>query len=100
MTKTHWWRSIRPCLKMPFDFVSLIASRHVKVALTGQGADEPWGGYPRHRGVRLSQLYSRMPRLITRGVLAPLTQRFAKGELLKRGAESLDEPDLLSRFVK
>ena len=83
-----------------FYFVSLIASRKVKVALTGQGADEPWGGYSRHRGVKLSGMYHHLPRFVTQGVARPLARWFAKSELMQRGAESLDEPDVLTRFVK
>ena len=44
-----------------FYFVSKIAREEVKVALTGQGADEPWAGYDRYLGVKLSTFYSRMP---------------------------------------
>src|SRR6185503_19751540 len=51
-----------------FYFVSRITSRHVKVALTGQGADEPWAGYGRHLGVKMSEAYSRLPQFITKGV--------------------------------
>jgi asparagine synthase (glutamine-hydrolysing) len=83
-----------------FYFVSLIASRKVKVALTGQGADEPWAGYPRYLGVKLSAAYSRLPLFFTRGLAKPLVERFAKNELLKRGVASLDEPDILARLVK
>ncbi len=81
-------------------FVSLIASRKVKVALCGQGADEPWAGYPRYLGVKLSSAYSCLPRFFTRGIAEPLVERFAKNELLKRGVAALDEPDLLARLVK
>src|ERR1700688_4699931 len=83
-----------------FYFVSLIASRKVKVALSGQGADEPWAGYPRHIGIRLSQTYSELPRFVTHGMVRPLVDRFAKDERLRRGAIALSEPDLLSRLVK
>ena len=83
-----------------FYFVSLIASRKVKVVLSGQGADEPWAGYPRYKGIKLSAAYSRLPRFVTRGLVEPLVERFAKNELLKRGAASLDEPDVLARLVK
>ena len=34
------------------------AARRVKVVLTGQGADEPLGGYPRHQAARLARLLS------------------------------------------
>ena len=45
-----------------FYFVSKIAREEVKVALSGQGADEPWAGYDRYLGVKLSTLYSRYAR--------------------------------------
>ena len=54
-----------------FYFLAGIASQRVKVALTGQGADEPWAGYDRYLGVKLSTLYSRLPQMIT-GRVAPL----------------------------
>src|SRR5207245_1700077 len=48
-----------------FYFVSQLAGRKVKVALTGQGADEPWAGYDRYVGIKLSELYHRLPSFIT-----------------------------------
>ena len=83
-----------------FYFVSKIASQHVKVALTGQGADEPWAGYGRHLGAKLSILYSRLPRALTRGVFSRLFRLFPALEQLKRGTLALDEPDILTRFAK
>lgn len=85
-----------------FYFVSKIASAEVKVALTGQGADEPWAGYDRHLGVKLSTFYSRLPLAITQR-LAPLLAKVpgaGRFERLKRGIESLAEPDMLTRFAK
>jgi len=82
-----------------FHFVSKLASTRVKVVLTGQGADEPWAGYHRHLGVKLSTLYSKLPRPLTaavRGVISMLP----RNERLKRGVASLDEPDMLTRFAK
>ena len=38
------------------SFVAAVARPHVKVVLTGQGADEPLGGYPRHQALRLARL--------------------------------------------
>ncbi len=83
-----------------FYFVSFIASQKVKVVLSGQGADEPWAGYDRYKGVKLSQLYSRLPNLFTDRMVRPLVGRFSSNEKLRRAVESLDEPDLLSRFIK
>jgi asparagine synthase (glutamine-hydrolysing) len=82
-----------------FYFVSKIAAEKVKVALTGQGADEPWAGYQRYVGIKLSQVYSRLPPFVTEAI-----KRFVlmlpRNERWKRGVAALDEPDLLTRFVK
>jgi asparagine synthase (glutamine-hydrolysing) len=82
-----------------FYFVAHMTSQKVKVALTGQGADEPWAGYARYMGVRLSHLYSRLPQPLTKGILRRISERYVKHERLKRGFESLHERDVLSRFL-
>ncbi len=78
----------------------MLARRKVKVALTGQGADEPWAGYDRHRGARFSTAYAGLPHVFTAGFIRPLVERFSKSEKLRRAVVSLNEPDVLSRFVK
>lgn len=83
-----------------FYFVSLIASRKVKVTLSGQGADEPWAGYGRHLGAKVSQYYSLLPESVTAGIIEPLMDRFARRESIRRGALALGERDPLSRLVK
>src|SRR5581483_11649055 len=83
-----------------FYFLSKITSERVKVALTGQGADEPWAGYDRYLGVKLSTFYSRLPRLITNRVAPALAKVPGRMERLKRGVASLAEPDILTRFAK
>jgi len=83
-----------------FHFVSKLACRHVKVALTGQGADEPWAGYHRYRGVKLSSLYSRLPPLLTRQIAKLIGRMPLPMEQLKRGVVALGERDILTRFVK
>jgi asparagine synthase (glutamine-hydrolysing) len=83
-----------------FYFVSMLASRKVKVVLTGQGADEPWAGYDRYIGARLSETYSRLPSFLTNRIFRPLVNRFARSEKLLRGVNSLSEPDVLGRLVK
>ena len=83
-----------------FYFVSRLTAQRVKVALSGQGADEPWAGYDRHRGASLSAVYSKMPRLATRGFGALVQRLPGRMERLKRGADSLAEPDMLTRLTK
>lgn len=83
-----------------FYFVSRITSEHVKVALTGQGADEPWAGYGRYAGAKLSTYYSRLPRPLIDAVATLVTRIPGRFEALKRGALALGEPDVLTRFAK
>jgi asparagine synthase (glutamine-hydrolysing) len=83
-----------------FYFVAKLARQRVKVALSGQGADEPWAGYDRYIGVKLSGLYSRMPGVV-RNHVAPWAARIpGRLERFKRGLLSLGEPDVLTRFTK
>ena len=84
-------------------FVSQLASRHVKVVLTGEGSDETLAGYNRYRvteyNARLGALYQRcLPGFARRGVsrlLAGLPassrlRQHASRTFLMRGAD-LDE---------
>ena len=83
-----------------FYFLSKLASGNVKVALTGQGADEPWAGYGRYVGVKLSTMYSRLPTALTQALAAIILRMPLPSERLKRGVVALGERDLLTRFVK
>jgi asparagine synthase (glutamine-hydrolysing) len=57
---------------VPLYFVSKLASKHVKVVLTGEGSDELFGGYERYRwtlmNVRGASVYSRLSPRIRRGI--------------------------------
>src|SRR4051812_37071658 len=79
-------------------FLSLceLASGHVTVALTGQGADELFGGYRKHRVASLAESWTRVP-----GAL-----RAPAGAALRRGPgrawrlfEALEAPDPVSRLL-
>ena len=83
-----------------FYFLAQLTSGRVKVALSGQGADEPWAGYDRYLGVKLSNVYSCLPNLITQGLAPQIAKVPFPMERLKRGIDSLSEPDILTRFAK
>jgi asparagine synthase (glutamine-hydrolysing) len=66
---------------LPTFAVAEVASRHLKVALSGIGGDEAFAGYPRYLGVRLSELYARVP-----GALRALPDAAARALLRDSGA--------------
>ncbi len=77
---------------IPTFAVSMSTARHVKVALSGIGGDEAFGGYPRHLGVRVAGLYARLPR-----PLRSLARRLA--ELVPESEGSRDWGGRLRRFL-
>jgi len=81
----------------PYFRLCEFARRSVTVALTGQGADEPFAGYARHLAERYGAVYRTAPaaarRMIRRGVdLLP------RNEQLKRGAAAGSFTDAAWRF--
>jgi len=77
---------------VPTYVVAQATARHVKVALSGIGGDEMFGGYPRHLGLRVSGLHARLPRWL-RGVSRGLAAR------LPDSASSRNWADWARRFT-
>jgi asparagine synthase (glutamine-hydrolysing) len=85
---------------IPTYHICKLARAHVTVALTGLGGDELFGGYERYLGLTLSRRYNRLPRLLRRGLIAPLVRRLPERRdghytinHLKRFVRSADLPD-------
>jgi len=68
------------------NFVARLMRPDVPVALCGQGADEPLGGYGRHRGAKLAQALRRVPGA---RVLARHAPRPGNRVTLSRGLDAL-----------
>lgn len=81
---------------IPMYYLSKLASEKVKVVLTGQGADEPLGGYTRYKSEIVRQ---KIPGIITKLILPIVKILKIKNEKLLRGANSLAISDELNRFL-
>lgn len=76
---------------LPTYIVSRETSQDVKVALSGDGADELFAGYNRYRGEYYSSYYRKLPRAVRSMVVEPGVNRLPAsrssktGELIRKG---------------
>ncbi|MBB6379500.1 asparagine synthase (glutamine-hydrolyzing) [Pseudonocardia eucalypti] len=79
---------------VPLWFVAREARQHVKVVLSGEGADELFGGYTIYREPLSLAPFEKVPGSV-RGALGQLSRRIPEGvrgkDLLRRGALSLEQ---------
>ena len=80
--------------------LAMHAAKSVKMVLTGEGADEILGGYPKHRAERLSAAYRGMiPEGVHRNLLLPLGKNTSRRAHLALTAMGLrDEADRFARW--
>lgn len=83
---------------IPMFFLSDLASSKVKVVLSGQGADEPLGGYNKYKGIpwlnQSSWFKSIMP-IINRAEFA-----YGKNEKVRRMFAAMQCTDIIKSFVE
>lgn len=60
---------------LPTYYVARETRRYVTVALNGDGGDEAFAGYERYVAARLDTRYTRIPRWLREGIVAPLARR-------------------------
>ena len=79
---------------VPLYFIAREARKHVKVVLSGEGADELFGGYTIYKEPLSLKPFEALPRPVRKG-LGALSTRLPDGlrgkDLLRRGALSLEE---------
>ncbi|MGY4602901.1 asparagine synthase (glutamine-hydrolyzing) [Bradyrhizobium sp. USDA 4474] len=85
---------------VPIFMLSELASTSVKMVLTGEGADELMGGYPKHRAERWIGLYQwLMPHLLHERVIYPIVRSLPYGmRRMKVLALAAGERDVVSRM--
>ena len=57
---------------LPTYLISRFARERIKVALSGEGSDELFGGYPTYIGAQLAEYYLHLPRVVRRQVFERL----------------------------
>ncbi len=83
---------------LPFYFLcESVSKKGIKVVLTGQGADEPWGGYSKYQG-ELIRKY--IPSILYNSDYFKNLNFVKKNEKIYRAIHSLSEKDEAKRFEK
>jgi asparagine synthase (glutamine-hydrolysing) len=80
---------------VPMFYLSELVSRHVKVVLSGQGADEAMGGYRRYRMELLRQF---VPPGVASWLRVGARNAGLCSDALLRGLDAMAEPDDVRRF--
>ena len=83
---------------LPTFLLARAAREHVKVILSGEGADELFGGYPTYLGHKLAPKYDALPAFIRRAIrrsverMPPSSRKVTLEFLLKRFVHDAERP--------
>ena len=94
----HYDEPFADAAALPVYLVSRFARTHVKVALSGEGADEMFGGYRRYLGERAASAYARLPRIV-KNMVVRTAGHFGRAGKLNRLANTLAIVDPADRYA-
>ncbi len=97
----HYDEPMADSSAIPTWYLSQVTREHVTVALTGDGGDELFAGYPRYQAVWLGSWFDRLPRWLRRLLAGQYWQRLPASprqkslrRRLRRFTEMLGKPPL------
>ena len=96
MSYYHTEEPIAAATIPPLYHVSKLAHEHVKVVMSGQGADEPMAGYKRYRGEKIIGDYGKILNMLPLNAIQKL---FPANIALERGIYSSRFKNEVDRFV-
>jgi asparagine synthase (glutamine-hydrolysing) len=100
-----WGEPFGDSSALPTHYLARETRKRVKVALSGDGGDELFGGYDRYRGMRMMTVLGRLPVVVRRVAGSRALQKIpgshpkSSGMRLKRLLASAGQPDAASRYV-
>lgn len=94
----HYDEPFADAAGLPFYLLSKFARSHAKVALSGDGGDELFGGYRRYSAERFWRRYKKLP-LPVRSLAITYASKFGRARRLNRIVRTLAIPDQAKRYA-
>lgn len=98
--ETATWMRDKPLSEpadVPLYLLARMASKDVKVLLSGEGSDELFAGYPKYAYDKFSPFFSWMPSSVVNGIGKVLPSKMRRGEVAMR---SLCEKNPINRWAQ